>query len=86
MFEQKLYKNGSSVVVTVPKQLLRKHKLRDGSEVVIDSTSKGNGIIIKPQKKSKSTSSKPGLTPEFKQWLDDVSRDEEKLIRELAKR
>lgn len=84
MFEQKLYKNGSSVVVTVPKQLLKKHNLRDGSVVIVDSN---NGEIVlkaKANKKTRVASSR--LTPEFKEWLDEIKRDEKDLIKELAKR
>lgn len=87
MFEQKLYKNGSSVVVTVPKQLLKKHNLRDGSRVVLGDE-KG-AITITPRKKQNASAPNGKhitLTPEFKGWLDEVVRNEEKLIRELAKR
>ncbi|MEK7521891.1 MAG: AbrB/MazE/SpoVT family DNA-binding domain-containing protein [Patescibacteria group bacterium] len=87
MFEQKLYKNGSSIVVTVPKQLLRKNNLRDGSDVIVDSGPAGIGILIKPQGKAKRIKKETtSLTPEFKEWLDTLSSEEEKLICELAKR
>lgn len=82
MFEQKLYKNGSSVVITVPKQLLKKHNLRDGSVVIVDSNS--SGISFKPKKAPKG-SRQDELTPEFKEWLDEINKEYGPALKKLAK-
>lgn len=82
MFEQKLYKNGSSVVVTVPKQLLKKHNLRDGSVVLIDSDN--DKISFGPKRASTGSKYDP-LTPEFKEWLDEINKEYGPVLKKLAK-
>lgn len=86
MFQMKLYKNGSSVVATVPKDYLRKSGLRDGSRVDWEETDRGLLLVVPKEKKSTKVNEESGLTPEFKKWLDDTARANEDLIKELAKR
>lgn len=67
--------------MTLPKSFVKARKVKPGQPVFVESDAdldvvqirtKGNGIS--------------SITPEFKQWLDRVTRENEDLIKELAKR
>lgn len=85
MLVQKLYKNGNSVAVTIPKELLNELHLRDGSEVVVSKDESRDAIVIEPKKKEvkKNDSS---LTPKFIKWLEDFNKEYGPALKELAKK
>lgn len=80
MFTQKLYRNGNSVAVTIPKQLLEKLELREGSEVVLEN--EGKEITLS----SKSTKFAPDVDAEFMKMVEDFANKHDDVLRELAKR
>jgi putative addiction module antidote len=83
MLTQKLYKNGNSVAVTIPKEFLHDLNLRDGSEVVVEKNSETGEIII-ARKTEVKTSSR--ITPEFLVWLNSFNKKYGPALKELAKR
>lgn len=85
MYVQKIYKSGNSVVVTIPKQFLKEAGLRDGSPVEVGFR---EGVVLIKRRGKKSTifGEISGLTPEFKEWLDEASVAHEGLIKKLAKK
>lgn len=83
MLTQKLYRNGNSVAVTIPRQYLKDLKLRNGSEVIVDQDPEVGAIII-TSKKAKKVSGK--ITPEFLKWLESFNKKYAPALKELAKR
>lgn len=80
MFTQKLYKNGNSVAVTIPKALLKELNLRDGSEVEVDI--KGKELIVAPKKGVQTAS----VNVKFMKMVDQFINDHQDVLEELAKK
>jgi len=85
MLVQKLYKNGNSVAVTIPKELLHELNLRDGSEVVVSKDESQNTIVIEPKNKE-TKQNDSSLTPKFLKWLEDFNKEYGPALKELAKK
>lgn len=83
MLTQKLYKNGNSVAVTIPKEYLHDLNLRDGSEVIVEQDPEAGIITISRKKNAKSVSK---ISPEFLKWLDSFNTKYGPALKELAKR
>ena len=83
MLVQKLYKNGNSIAVTIPKDYLRELNLRDGSEVMVTHDEVKESITIYPKKKNQAYSS---LDPKFLKWLESFNKQYGPALKELAKR
>lgn len=80
MFTQKLYKNGNSVAVTIPKDYLKYLNLRDGSQVLVKQ--KGRNILISPKKVNKAS----GINARFMKMVDDFVEEHKDVLQELAKK
>lgn len=80
MFTQKLYRNGNSVSMTIPKQLLEKHGLKEGSEVIIEE--RNADLIIK----SKSSLLASDVDAKFMKMVEEFADEHDDVLRELAKR
>lgn len=80
MLIQKLYRNGNSVAVTIPKEYLKELKLRDGSEVVVDR--KGQELVVTSKKRV----SLKGVNDRFAKMVDEFMFDHKDVLKELAKR
>jgi antitoxin component of MazEF toxin-antitoxin module len=78
---QKIIRVGNSLAVTLPKQFTDKANYRAGDTVSVDANHDLRAIYIRP----KVYDDRPGLTPEFKQWLDDIVSQESDIIKALAK-
>lgn len=83
MLTQKLYKNGNSVAVTIPKKYLEELKLKEGSEVVVYHDEADDIITITPKKKNKISSS---ISPKFLKWLESFNKEYGPALKALAKR
>lgn len=83
MLTQKLYKNGNSVAVTIPKEYLNNLNLRDGSEVMVEQDQEAGAITIYRKKNTKPVSK---ISPEFLKWLDSFNKQYGPALKELAKR
>lgn len=84
MIIQKVFKTGNSLVITIPKHLVNELKLKEGSEMIMELDPEEESLLVKKSLKSAANTSH--LTPEFKQWLDEISTRHKKLIQELARR
>lgn len=80
MKTQKIIKVGNSLAVTLPVFFVREGKLKAGDELVVETAPAYQTMLIK----SKKMSNKAKLTPEFFNWLNDVSKKYEGVIKELA--
>lgn len=80
MLTQKLYKNGNSVAVTIPKQYLRELNLRDGSDVIVDV--KGKALVVIPKTKIIAG----GVDSQFAHMVDEFMNEHEDVLQELARK
>lgn len=80
MYNQKLYRNGNSVAVTIPKQLLEELNLKEGSDVVIEKD--GEELVVK----SKQAKLAPDVDAKFMQMVDEFMDEHEDVLRELSNR
>lgn len=79
MFNQKLYRNGNSVAITIPKQLLEELNLKEGSEVEI--AKKGNDLIVKQKQNLASD-----VDAKFMKMVEEFAEEHDDVLKELAKR
>lgn len=75
---QKIYRNGNSAAVTIPKEYLEELNLSTGSPVVIEK--KGQLILVRPRQRVASS----GVDPKFMQMVDDFASEHEDVLRQLA--
>lgn len=78
--EQILIKVGNSLAVTVPKKYVNARKLKAGQKVFVETDENLDLMQIKTRNRNFTN-----LTPEFRDWLNKVSKKNESLIKELAK-
>ena len=78
----KVFKNGNSLAVTVPKAYAHQLSIRDGSKIEWKQTEEG--LLLVHEKKAKKTTS--GITPEFMRWLDSFNKEYGPALKELAKK
>lgn len=77
---RKVFKNGNSLAVTVPKAYAHQLNIRDGSEVEWKKTNQGLTLI--PQKKIKPAE----VDPKFAKMVDEFMDEHEDALRELSTR
>lgn len=80
MITQKLYRNGNSVAVTIPKQYLKDLNLRDGSDVVVEQD--GDKVVIARAMKVDSQQ----VDVKFAQMVDEFIAEHQDVLAELSKR
>lgn len=80
MLTQKLYRNGNSVAVTIPKEYLEDLKLKEGSEVSVEI--KPDGVMIAPKKLVKAA----GVNQKFARMVDEFITEHEDVLQKLSKR
>lgn len=78
MLTQKLYKNGNSVAVTIPKEYLKELNLRDGSQVLVKT--RGQELVVS----SKATAT--GVDQKFAKMVDEFISEHEDVLQELSQR
>lgn len=77
---RKVFRNGNSLAVTVPKIYTHQLSIRDGSQVEWKKTNQGLTLI--PQKKTKAL----GVDPKFAQMVDDFINEHKDVLQELSQR
>ena len=77
---QKVIKVGNSLAVTIPKEMLAQVHYKVGQEVVLESDNALGVLVVKP----KSLMNNKMANPEFKDWLDEFTEKNAKLLRKLA--
>lgn len=80
MRKQKVIKVGNSLAVTLPAGFVREGNLKPGDELLVEAFPQYQYAIIKTKK----TTLKSRLTPEFFNWLEKITKENEELIKELA--
>lgn len=83
MLTQKLYRNGNSVVVSIPKEYLEDLKLKEGSEVILYRDEVEEKITITPKGQKEISSA---ITPKFLKWLESFNKEYGPALNALAKR
>lgn len=78
---QKIIQVGNSLAVVLPKPFTKLANFKAGDYVSMETNERIHAIYIR----SKQYDEQPGLTPEFKAWLDEVSSKEKETIRVLAR-
>lgn len=81
MLTQKLYRNGNSLAVTIPKQYLKELNMRDGSQVIVEM--RGKELVFRKKGVKKIFSS---VTPQFVEVMSRVNKQYGAALRELAKK
>lgn len=80
MLTQKLYKNGNSIAVTIPRQYLEELNLTEGSEVVVEK--KGSELRIVSKTKALASD----VDTKFMAMLDNFVVDHEDVLKKLAQK
>lgn len=70
---------GNSLAVTIPRAFVKASKIKAGQKVFVEADP--DLELVQMRVKNGATVS---LTPEFKQWLDEVTTKHAKTIKELA--
>lgn len=78
MLIQKLYRNGNSVAVTIPKEYLKALNLRDGSLVVVKRHDQAMMIVPKAKLLAQDVDSK------FMKMVDEFISDHQDVLQKLA--
>ena len=78
---QKIIKVGNSAAVTIPQSFLKKVGWMVGDKLVVEGDPQTKLLFVKEKGSSYNTK----ITPEFKQWLDEVSSKYKNVIEALAK-
>jgi putative addiction module antidote len=76
----KVFKNGNSLVVSVPKAYAHEISLRDGSE--FDWKKTNTGLLLKPKKKV----SKVEVNTKFAKMVEEFIDEHQDVLIELSKR
>lgn len=77
---QKIIQVGNSLAVTIPKDFAQAARFRRGEEVAVETDVVSKIFLIKPKQLAEKTS----LTPEFFEWLNEMTSKYRKAIIELA--
>lgn len=80
MLTQKLYKNGNSVAVTIPKEYLEQLHLKEGGLVMVEK--RGEELVVTPKNKPKAA----GVDQKFAKMVDEFMDEHEDVLQELSNR
>lgn len=79
---QKIIQVGNSLAITIPNDFAEQVDYKKGDKVVVETNKASKMLLVKPQH----LSDKKSLTPEFYEWLNEISEKYEDVIKELAHR
>lgn len=80
MKKQKIIKVGNSLAVTLPAEFVKEGNIAVGDELLVEHNSRYKTIYMKPVNDKRGSS----LTPDFFEWLDEISNKYKDAIKELA--
>lgn len=80
MLIQKVFKNGNSLAITIPKEFLKELDLRDGSKVVLEK--KDNNLFITAHRRVLASD----VDAKFMKMVDEFITEHEDVLAELSKR
>lgn len=75
----KVFKNGNSLAITVPKVYAHQLSIRDGSEIKWEKTERG--LLISSQKRAKKARE---IDPEVAKLIDKISKKYSQVWQDLA--
>lgn len=81
MQQQTVIKVGNSLAVTIPSSFVKSRNVKAGQKVFVETNPDIDTVQIQIKKNSVAS-----LTPEFKQWLDEMVEKYSDVMKELAKR
>ena len=79
--KQKIIKVGNSAAVVIPKEFLRQAGWEIGDELMVEGDPTGKVFLIKEENSPYNTK----ITPEFKEWLEEIEKKYKDVIKALAK-
>ena len=79
--EQTIMQVGNSLAITLPKHFVKARKLKAGQKVFVDADPSVDTLQVRTNGKTPSS-----ITPEFKKWLDEFTKEHADVLQELAKR
>lgn len=77
---QKIVRVGNSAAVTIPKEFLVQAQLAVGDEIEVQSDVDFKSVIIR----AKNAKMSSRITPEFKDWLDNFTKNNKDTLEKLA--
>jgi putative addiction module antidote len=80
MITQKLYRNGNSVVVSIPKEYLNELNLSEDSQVIVKK--QGDNLIVSRAEQP----SNAQVDAKFAQMVDEFMNEHKDVLEELSKR
>lgn len=80
--KQKIIRVGNSLAVTLPASFVKEGNIKAGAEVIVEQNAQYKTLYVKPVS-AKQTSK---LTPEFFEWLENISKEYKDVIKELARK
>ncbi len=80
MLTQKLYRNGNSVAVTIPKEYLEDLNLKEGNTVVVKTA--GKSVIITPKEEKLAVD----VDSKFAKMVDEFINEHRDVLQELSKK
>lgn len=78
---QQIIQIGNSVGITFPAEYAKKLGLKPGKKVEVTHDAVTKTTMINASGKTRGST----LTPEFQEWLEEVTKNEEETIKALAK-
>lgn len=80
MRKQKIIKVGNSYAITIPAEFVKEGNLAVGDELLVEHNAQYGSMYVRKNDKNV----KPGLTPEFFEWLGNTIEEDKELIKQLA--
>ncbi len=80
--KQKIIRAGNSLAITLPAAFVREGKIKAGDEVIVEQNAQYKTLYVRPP----SAKHVSKLTPEFFDWLENISKEYKDVIKELAKK
>lgn len=77
---QKIIKVGNSAAMLIPADFLKEADMKIGDEIAVEYNAKIKMFFGKP----KELADKTTLTPEFKDWLDNIMEEYKPILKKLA--
>lgn len=77
---QTIFQVGNSLAITLPKDFTRRAKFQAGDKVDVDANADIPAVYVRPA----TNNINKALTPEFKSWLDAITKEDAGIIKALA--
>lgn len=82
MERKKILKVGDSAAITLPSKFLREVRWKPGQEVLVETDSRTETIVVRSAKRA----GHARISPEFASWVEEFIEEHQPLLKELARR